>query len=483
MSTKKSKEKAGERKLVMLNPGATGARTEADRKHFQMRVIGQDDAIEAAIAAARRARSPLRDPDTPIMIIYELGPSRSGKTLIAETLAELLHGNKRAHVKINGGNYKERHQVAQLIGAPPGYLGHREGDLDERKPQEASKSDTHAKLTRKNIVASRMGSQTPVSVILIDEANLMHASFDDVLMSVFDKGELDMGNNLVTDFRDCIIILTSNLGMDEVLKKAGRRIGFCQDEEPITDELIDETVKKALSERYRPEWLNRISRFVIFKKHTIENLYKIVDTELEQVYRRLERGLKRGDMFTLEVEESAKAFLLRTTLADNNNLAQLKRSIQDQLVDALDSLLEQGAIHGGDIVVVRHNDGDSALSFLLDADSRIVFDADAVEGVMDTADSQEWLASQRRVERARRTRTEVESFDIILSETGERRMINAAAETIRELREIYGIEVIRHSYARCKPWTAILTVKATAAQIEEYSKVNTDHKVAPCTTA
>jgi ATP-dependent Clp protease ATP-binding subunit ClpA len=258
MTTKTIKNK--ERKLRALDATTRGAADKQNESIIRVNVVGQDDGVQAALDVVARANNPLRDMTRPVGILYLLGPSRTGKTLIARMIAKLLHDDPEALLKINGGNYKEKHEVARLIGAPPGYLGHKPGD-EEEKPGKVSANDKHAKLTQKNLDASRKGSKSKISVVLIDEANLMHGSFDDVLMSVMDDGQLDMGNNDVTDFRYTIIILTSNLGMDEVARKANKtKIGFIGGGEQtvVTDDDIATTVKEAVMERYRPVLLNRI---------------------------------------------------------------------------------------------------------------------------------------------------------------------------------------------------------------------------------
>jgi hypothetical protein len=436
-------------------------------------VVGQIAAREAALAAVARAENPLRDRSRPVAVIYELGPSRTGKTLIAEQVAEMVGGKL---LKINGGSYKQAHQVAQLIGSPPGYYGWRKPADDEdgtKRPKPAGRNK-NAKLDQTNIDAHR-GTKVPVTVILIDEANLMHSDFDDPLMSITDKGELDMGNNEVADFKNCIIFLTSNLGMAEVMRKSRRGMGFNARPEaaPSHDE-IEKTIKEALQERYRPEWLNRVDAFVIFEQHDTAGLYSIVDTELNQVRARMAKDLPRGLMFTLDVEDSAKKFLLASTLADKGNLAELKRSLQKFLIDPLGNVLKQALVGNGDVVVVQHVEGAKELSFFLAEGEKHVDDCDDIEVAHETPDTQAGLATQRNIAAAKRVKTVPYVFDITLREVGERRMISQGTELMRELREIYGITVQRHSWAHVRPWVCIIQVSATDAQIEEFRKVNSE---------
>jgi ATP-dependent Clp protease ATP-binding subunit ClpA len=471
-----------ERKLRKLDATTRGAADRQNESIIRMNVVGQDGGVQAALDAVARSRNPLRDMNRPVSIIYLLGPSRTGKTLIARMIAKLLHGNEEALTKINGGNYKEKHQVAQLIGAPPGYLGHKPGDDEEGNGKApAGKKDKHAKLTQRNLDASRMGSDCPVSVVLIDEANLMHGSFDDVLMSICDDGQLDMGNNDVTDFRQTIIILTSNLGMDEVARKASKRgIGFINGGQlaVVTDADVEKTVKDALRDRYRPEWLNRIDNFIIFKKHGQSQLESIVDMELEKFVQRMEKQLPRGTMFHIDVETSAKKFLLDSSLADGGNIANLKRELQKHIIDGLGNLLQQKAIGSGETVIVAHEAGQSVLSFYVDEDAKPYLSAaDRISVRHESDENQDGLAMQRRLERAVRPDVVKREFDIILTGRTEQSMIRSASGLMKEVRDIYGMTVVRHSYASRKPWTFVLTVEAAPAQIDVFTSKETEAKV------
>lgn len=470
-----------ERKLRKLDATTRGASDRQNESIIRMNVVGQDDGVQAALDAVARSRNPLRDVNRPVAVLYLLGPSRTGKTLIARMIAKLLHGNEEALIKVNGGNYKEKHQVAQLIGAPPGYLGHKPGDEEEKPGKPVSKKDKHAKLTQKNLDASRMGSDCPISVALLDEANLMHASFDDVMMSICDDGQLDMGNNDVTDFRNTIIILTSNIGMDEVARKASKRImGFRNGGEfaVVTEQDVAKTIKDALKDRYRPEWLNRIDNFIVFKNHGQSQLDSIVDMELEKFVQRMEKQLPRGTMFHIDVDSNAKKFLLETSLADGGNIANLKRELQKHVIDGLGNLLQTNAIGFGETVIITHEAGEKALSFYVDEEAKPYLSAaDRVSVRHEPEDGDDGLAMQRRVERETRTNVAKREFEIFLSARTEQSMIRSASGLMREVRDIYGMTVVRHSYASRKPWTFVLTVEATPGQIETFTSKETDAKV------
>lgn len=476
MSTSRAKATTKERKLRLLDATTRGAADKQNEAIIRVNFVGQDNAVQTALDAVARARNPLRDRTRPVAILYLLGPSRTGKTLLAKMIAKLLHGDEDALLKINGGNYKERHEVARLIGAPPGYKGFKEDD--ETK---GAAVDKHAKLTQKNLDASRKGSACEISVALIDEANLMHESFDDVLMSINDDGQLDMGNNSVTDFRNTILILTANIGMDEVARRANKRtIGFMNGGQKtvVTAEEVEKIVTDALKVRYRPEWLNRIDSFIVFKQHSVNQLDSIVDMELEKFVQRTEKQLPRGTIFHLDVEASAKKFLLASSLADGGNIANLKREIQRHVIDALGNLLQQRVIGAGETIVVTHEEGNKRLAFYIDESVRpFLSHADRMTVEKQSEDGSDGLAMQRRLEREARTNVAKREYEIVLAARSELSMIRSASGLLKELEDIYGMTVTRHSYSKRKPWTVIITVEATPGQIETFTHKETDAKV------
>lgn len=480
----KTKTQSKNRTLVPINVTRSG-KDDPNERILRTTIVGQDDAVGVAKHILSRIDNPLRDPDRPIAVVYLLGPSRTGKTLTAETLAEMVHGDKKCMVKITGGSYKQRHEVSRLIGAPHGYVGFKDdGGEGGRgaKQAPASKTDKHAKLTRKNLVASRGTSKREVTFIYVDEANLMHPDSDDIWMSINDKGELDMGNNEVVDFRDCVIIYASNIGMDEVARRSRKGIGFnanIDKPEAPKDEEVKSVCMSAMKERYRPEWLNRVDDIIVFKQHNVDQLNAIVNVELEKFYARMDKQLPRGLMFKLEVEDSAKKFLLKTTLEDGNNISNLKRMIQKHLSDPLGVMLKEGELGNGDVVVVQHIEGANELAFFFDEDDEFVSGGDSVQVINESEDTASGLATQRRVARARASKTEPKEFTVSLTARTQKAMIQEAADLMHDLREVYDITVIRHSYACVKPWMFIATVMATQEAMDAFSAEEDDAKVEP----
>jgi ATP-dependent Clp protease ATP-binding subunit ClpB len=287
-----------------------------DRLH--QRVIGQDQAVEAVANAVRRARSGLQDPARPMGSFIFLGPTGVGKTELARALAEFLFDDEQAMIRIDMGEYQEKHTVSRLIGAPPGYVGYEEG----------------GQLTEP--VRRR-----PYSVILFDEIEKAHPEVFNVLLQVLDDGRLTDGQGRTVDFRNTVIIMTSNLGTE--------LWGSAEEAEDVTEG----AVRELLTRHFRPEFLNRIDEVVIFHRLTREDLTQIVEIQLRRVAARLkEQGLE------LEVTEAAKTYLADVGYDPVYGARPLKRAIQRELQDPLALKLIAGDFRPGDAIEVdRRGDG------------------------------------------------------------------------------------------------------------------------------
>src|SRR5438046_2052866 len=275
------------------------------------RVVGQDDAIRAVSNAVRRARSGLSDPNRPIGSFLFLGPTGVGKTELARALAEFLFDDERAMIRIDMSEYMEKHAVARLIGAPPGYVGYEEG----------------GQLTE----AVR---RRPYAVVLFDEIEKAHADVFNVLLQVLDEGRLTDGHGRTVDFRNTVVIMTSNLGSHL----------FREEEEPkrLRAEVMD-----LLTQSLRPEFLNRIDEIVIFNPPGREELARVVEIQLGHLQRRLE-----AKRIQLEVTDAAKALLGREGYDPTFGARPLKRTIQRLVQDPLGLRLPEHEVSEGDTVVV-----------------------------------------------------------------------------------------------------------------------------------
>jgi ATP-dependent Clp protease ATP-binding subunit ClpB len=281
------------------------------------RVVGQDEAIAAVSAAVRRSRSGLQDPNRPIGSFIFLGPTGVGKTELARALAEFLFDDERNMVRIDMSEYQERHTVARLIGAPPGYVGYDEG----------------GQLTE----AVR---RRPYSVILFDEVEKAHPEVFNIFLQVLDDGRLTDGQGRTVDFRNTVIIMTSNIGSQFIMDAS-------------EDAIMRERVMEALRAHFRPEFLNRVDEMVIFHRLTREQLREITQIQLNQMRDLLDR---RGISITLT--PAATDHLVEAGYDPVYGARPLKRVIQRQIIDPLALKLIQSEIHDGDHVSIDAKDGE-----------------------------------------------------------------------------------------------------------------------------
>ena len=291
------------------------------------RVVGQDDAVTAVAEAVVRARSGLKDPNRPIGSFIFLGPTGVGKTELARALAEFLFDDERAVIRIDMSEYQEKHTVSRLIGAPPGYIGYEEG----------------GQLTE----AVR---RRPYCVILFDEIEKAHHDVFNVLLQLLDDGRLTDGQGRTVDFKNTIVIMTSNIGSHRILEYRGSFEG-------MNYERMKEAVLEEMRRHFRPEFLNRVDEIIVFHSLTEDNLRQIVDIQLQRLVARLaERRI------TLELTGAAKTHLVRTGHDPNYGARPLKRAIQKELETTLGRHILQGQIRDGQTVVVDFDSGKNELT-------------------------------------------------------------------------------------------------------------------------
>ena len=291
---------------------------------LRMRVVGQDDALAAVSAAVRRARAGLQDPNRPIGSFIFLGPTGVGKTETARALAEFLFDDEHAMVRIDMSEYGERHSVSRLIGAPPGYVGYEEGG-----------SLTEAVRRR------------PYSVLLFDEIEKAHPDVFNVLLQILDDGRLTDGQGRTVDFRNVVLIMTSNIGSQHIVS-----LGESQREEML------QRVDEALRAHFKPEFLNRIDETIVFHQLGREHFHRIVDIQLERVAKLLaERRI------TIEVTDAAKDLLAEKGYDPHYGARPLKRVIQRMLQDPLAVKILAGEFPEGSKVTADARVNGEALEF------------------------------------------------------------------------------------------------------------------------
>jgi ATP-dependent Clp protease ATP-binding subunit ClpC len=305
-------------------------------EELHRRVVGQDEAIKAIGRAIRRSRAGLKDANRPVGTFIFLGPTGVGKTELARALAEFLFGDEDALIRIDMSEYMERFAVSRLVGAPPGYVGYDEGgQLTERV------------------------RRRPYSVVLFDEIEKAHPDVFHILLQVMDDGRLTDSYGRSIDFKNVILIMTSNMGGRTIEKQTA--LGFQRDSESSAMEKMRENIRQELKRVFNPEFLNRIDESVMFHPLNLEHIVQIVDIQVERLNKQLiEKGL------TIEVDEEAKRWLAEKGYDPAYGARPLKRVIQKYIEDPLSEEVVRGHFKEGGIVEVRHSGDELAFSLKRD---------------------------------------------------------------------------------------------------------------------
>ena len=304
------------------------------RAELTSKVIAQDSAIEKLTKAIQRSRVGLQSPNKPIGTFMFLGPTGVGKTLLAKELAKFMFGSTDALIRIDMSEYMEKFTVSRLVGAPPGYVGYEEGgQLTERV------------------------RRRPYSIVLLDEIEKAHTDVFNLLLQVMDEGRLTDSYGRTVDFRNTVLIMTSNVGTRE-LKDFGSGIGFAKDERAGDKEYSRAVIQKALNKRFAPEFINRIDEIINFDQLGKEAITSIVDLELAHIVKRVtELG------YGIEMTAESKSFLADKGYDIQYGARPLKRALQNFVEDEISELLLDGALQPGDTIVVDCTQGENKLSF------------------------------------------------------------------------------------------------------------------------
>ena len=285
------------------------------------KVIGQDKAIETLVKAIRRSRIGLKDPNRPIGTFMFLGPTGVGKTHLAKELAKFMFGSADALIRVDMSEYMEKFTVSRLVGAPPGYVGYEEGGLLTEKVR-----------------------RKPYSIVLLDEIEKAHPDVFNILLQVLDEGHLTDTNGRTVDFKNTIVIMTSNVGTRQ-LKDFGKGIGFTSGQAENMKDYSRGIITKALNKQFAPEFLNRLDEIINFDQLEMDSLVKIVDIELEGLYKRVESiGYK------LVMDEEARKFIANKGYDIQYGARPLKRAIQTHVEDALAEVILGSDIQEGDTI-------------------------------------------------------------------------------------------------------------------------------------
>jgi ATP-dependent Clp protease ATP-binding subunit ClpA len=346
---------------MALDPTKTGREAEALEQSLRRSIVGQDEATQQIVNIYQMYLTGMSAPNRPIGNFLFLGPTGSGKTRIVEATAEALVKNPRAVIKIDCAEFQHSHEIAKLIGSPPGYLGHRE---------------THPLLSQE-VLNQYHTDTTKVSFVLFDEIEKASDALWNLLLGILDKGTLTLGDNRKVDFSRALIFMTSNLGATEMSTLMSPKLGFncvrqsSQDAECRNDEKLNAKVARtgvdAARRKFTPEFINRLDKIVVFRALGESELRKILDIELNMVQQRIFNA-SPDRAFIFHVTEGGKTFLLREGIDMKYGARHLKRAIERLLVQPLSNLIATDQIRTGDWIRVDFSADSGQLVFLKEAE-------------------------------------------------------------------------------------------------------------------
>jgi len=362
-------EVKGAKQMLRLNapldPTKTGREAEALEAGLCRMIVGQDEAIQQIVNIYQMYLTGMTPPSRPIGNFLFLGPTGSGKTRIVEATAEALVKNPRAVIKIDCAEFQHSHEIAKLIGSPPGYLGHRE---------------THPLLSQE--VLNQYHTETcKLSFVLFDEIEKASDALWNLLLGILDKGTLTLGDNRKVDFSRALIFMTSNLGASEMSALMSPRLGFAvaataqESQNGIVDEKMNGKIARsgvdAARRKFTPEFMNRLDKVVTFHPLGAPELKKILDIELNMVQQRIfNTSPEKSFVFKASVE--AKDFLLREGTDIKYGARHLKRAIERLLVQPMSNLIATDQVRGGDCVYVDFDSERNTLTFVKEAEGLAV---------------------------------------------------------------------------------------------------------------
>jgi ATP-dependent Clp protease ATP-binding subunit ClpA len=344
-----------------LNPAQTGNEAETLESDLRKRIVGQDQAIQQIVDVYQTYLTGMSSPGRPVCNLLFLGPTGSGKTRTVEALAESLVGDAHAVVKIDCAEFQHSHEIAKLIGSPPGYLGHRE---------------THPLLSQE-VLNQFHTEKVKLSFVLFDEIEKASDALWNLLLGILDKATLTLGDNRRVDFSRSMIFMTSNLGATEMAAILRPNLGFAAGEVErrraagiVDRQLADKAASSGMDaarRKFTPEFINRIDQVVVFQPLGAEALRKILSLELNVVQQRV-FSTANFLPFVFSVTEPARDFLLSEGTDLKYGARHLKRAIDRQLVHPLSNLMASGQVRGGDLVRVDFDSEQSTLDFFKDAE-------------------------------------------------------------------------------------------------------------------
>jgi ATP-dependent Clp protease ATP-binding subunit ClpA len=343
----------------VLNANLVGRQAEKLDRSLRKRIVGQEEAVDQVVKVYQTYLAGMNSPGRPIGTFLFMGPTGSGKTRMVEALAESLVGDARAVIKIDCAEFQHSHEIAKLIGSPPGYLGHRE---------------THPLLSQETLNQYHT-EQCKLSLVLFDEIEKASDALWNLLLGILDRGTLTLGDNRRVDFTRSLIFMTSNLGSAEMNNIISPGLGFVE-QAPAADSRLWDKISRAgvdaARKKFTPEFLNRIDKAVVFKPLGDEQLKKVLDLELGYVQQRIFASAQ-SVQFVFQLTEAAKGYLLREGTDMKYGARHLKRAVERHLVYPLSNLIATEQVCAGDVLRVDLDSGIDKLIFCKEAEGLPIY--------------------------------------------------------------------------------------------------------------
>ncbi|MGC2420663.1 MAG: AAA family ATPase [Candidatus Acidiferrales bacterium] len=341
-----------------LDPSLRSVESRDFEAGLRRKIVGQDEAVQAVVDLYQVFRAGLNPPGRPVGNLLFLGPTGAGKTRVVEATTEVLYGDPRAVIKVDCAEFQHSHEIAKLIGSPPGYLGHRE---------------THPLITQEAL-AQYHTDKLKISFLLFDEIEKASDALWQLLLGILDKATLTLGDNRRVDLSQAMIFMTSNLGGGEITELMTGGMGFAPEVNPESkiglDQKVERTAAEAAKRKFAPEFMNRIDKVVVFHPLRSEQLEQILEIELGMVQQRVLETAK--GRFLFRVTQPARDFLLREGTDLKYGARHLKRAIERHVVYPLASLLATEQVCLGDVISIDWSGSENALMFLKEAEGALV---------------------------------------------------------------------------------------------------------------
>ena len=343
--------------ILPLDPNQRSTDTLEFQTSLRSKIVGQSEGVQALVDLYQVFCAGLNSPGRPVGNLLFLGPTGSGKTRIVEAAAEILFGDARSVIKVDCAEFQHSHEIAKLIGSPPGYLGHRE---------------THPLITQEELAKSHT-EKLKLSFLLFDEIEKASDALWQLLLGILDKATLTLGDNRRVDLSQTVIFLTSNLGGGEITELMHGGMGFVQPTDtpdPGLDQKVERTAVEAARRKFSPEFMNRLDKVVVFHPLRREQLEEVLDIELGQVQQRVLETAK--GQFLFRVTAPGREFLLKEGTDQRYGARHLKRAIERHVVYPLANLLATEQVHLGDLVCIDWDGTHPQLTFVREGEGALV---------------------------------------------------------------------------------------------------------------